>query len=596
MPAIPVDPGIVGPSYQAPMTLQDAESAINYYIEVAEVEGAKKPIALLGSPGLQSKVITSSSAVRGMWVLPGGMKALAVVGSSLYLLTITTPATATTQSNLAAAFVGTLLTSTGPVSIRDNGVLQNGLGGYAVIVDGPFAYYYLISGVPYSFTFPGAIALNSAIITLPGELPNGLIITKNGILTDTSGFIIGNTVITNVQTVPDPNITVTMSNLAIGTNANDTITLSLPVFGQITDPGFLGSTRIIFIEGWLGFNEPNTRTMYTTGPTPYQMLFPGLFFALKDSSTDNIVTHEENNREWWVIGERTTEVWYNAGNTIFSFSRVPGVGPQVGCSAAYSLARMGLSLVWLAKNEQGENVVVQSVQYSWQRISNHAVETAFASYPVVSDAIGYAYEEAGHLFYVLTFPTADVTWVYDGTASQQLNKPCWHRRASFDPAAGQYHRHRGNCFIDFADMRLVGDYQNGTIWQMSRSFYTEGSAPLRAQRRSKHVWKPDARTRIAQSSLQIEFTPGIGTGGIVFPNSGFNQGQNPQAMLRWSDDGGFTWSHEHWRSIGIQGAYKNRAKWNRLGRARDRVYEVTVSDPVPRDVIGATLYLETEES
>jgi hypothetical protein len=599
---MPIDPGIVGVSYQAAMTLQDAESAINYYIEVAEVDGAKKPIALLGTPGLAPQCYTATAQVRGMWVLPGGTQALAVAGNSLYLLKITSAATAMIQATIAATFIGNLLTSTGPVAIRDNGVLENGLGGYAVIVDGPNCYYYLLSGKVYTFTFTAAVASGSTILTLPGDVPNGLIITSAGTLSAASGFIPALTLVTDVNTIPDPNATVTMSALATGTNGADTITLSIPVFGRVTDPGFLGATRIMFIEGWLGFNQPNTRTMYTTGPTPYQLLFPGLFFSLKDSSTDNIVTHEENNREWWVIGERTTEVWYNAGNTVFSFSRVPGVGPQIGCSAYASLTRLGASLVWLGKNEQGENVVVQTQQYAWQRISNHAIETAISSYPVISDAIGYGYEEAGHGFYVLTFPTADVTWVYDATASAMLNKPCWHRRASFDPVAGQFHRHRGNCFIDFANMRLVGDYQNGTIWQMNRKFYTEGQAPLRAQRRSKHVWKPDARTRVVQSSLQVEFTPGGGVNPATAPpatnisTSDNNQGQNPQAMLRWSNDGGFTWSREHWRSIGVQGATKNRAKWNRLGTARDRVYEVTVSDPVQRDIIGATLFAELEDA
>jgi hypothetical protein len=594
MQAMPIDPGIVGPAYQAAMTLQDAENAINYYIEVAEVEGAKKPVALLGTPGLAQACSTSPLTVRGLWVLPGGAQALAVVGSQLFLITIKTPATALSQAVITATYIAgsTLNTSTGSVAIRDNGVLENGLGGYALISDGPYLYYYLLSGANYSFTFTAAYQSGSPTLTLPGEVPNGLVITSGGTLTAVTGNIPPTTTIINVNTIPDPNVTITMSASASGTSAADTLTLSIPVFGQITDPGFLGTTRIMFIEGWLGFNQPGTRTIYTTGPTPYQLLFPGLFYSLKDSSTDNAITHQENNREWWVIGERTTEVWYNAGNAIFSFSRVPGVGPQIGCSAPFSLTRMGLSLVWLGKNEQGENVVVQSVQYNWQRISNHAVETAIASYTVISDAIGYAYEEAGHLFYVITFPTADTTWVYDGTASQQLGKPCWHQRDSFDPGNGLYHRHRGNCYMDFADMRIVGDYQNGQLMQMSRSYYTEVGNPLRAQRRSKHVWKPDARTRVAQSSLQIEFTPGVGLGGTP----GVTQGQNPQAMLRWSDDGGFTWSHEHWRSIGIQGAYKNRAKWNRLGRARDRVYEISFSDPVPRDIIGATLYVEMEES
>src|SRR5271156_6170338 len=199
MPSIAIDPGIVGSSYQAPMTLQDAENAINYYTEVAEIEGAKKPVALLGTPGLASACSTAAAGVRGMWVLPGGLQALAVTGQTLYILNIVTPATATTQAVIAASFVGTLLTSTGPVSIRDNGVLENGLGGYAVIVDGPNCYYYLLSGKVYTFTFAAATAIGSAILTLPGELPNGLVITSGGTLSAGSGFITTGTLITNVQ-------------------------------------------------------------------------------------------------------------------------------------------------------------------------------------------------------------------------------------------------------------------------------------------------------------------------------------------------------------------------------------------------------------
>jgi hypothetical protein len=216
------------------------------------------------------------------------------------------------------------------------------------------------------------------------------------------------------------------------------------------------------------------------------------------------------------------------------------------------------------------------------------VENIIANYALVSDAIGFVYEEAGHVFYVLTFPTADATWVHDATASALLGKACWHQRASFDPVLAQYHRDKANCYMDMQNLRLVGDFASGQIHQMSRQFYTDAGTPLRAQRRTKHVWKREERTRVSQSSLQIEFSPGQGL------QQG--QGQNPQCMLRWSNDGGYTWSGEHWLPIGVAGNFKNRAKINRLGRARDRVYEMNVSDPIPRDVIGATLFAEAEDA
>lgn len=587
MPQQAVDPGIVGVSYQAAMTLQDAENAINWYVEVAEVDGAKEPIALLGTPGKAPVLSTQVGQVRGFWVLPGGLAALAVTGNMLYLVNTSVPATQTSIAQFTATAVGTLLTNSGPVVMRDNGVISNGQGGFVLIVDGLYGYYYLIGGVTHTVPFAASLSIGSALITLPGALPRGLVIANTPTLSDTGGVIPAGTTIVSVDTI---GLTITMSAPATGNSFSDTVTLTIPIFGRITDAGFLGADRVMFIEGWLILNQPGTRTFYTTGPIPYSLLFPGAFFALKDSSTDNLITMEELNREAWMVGERTSEVWYNNSgtNANFPFSRVPGVGPHIGCSAKHSITRLGPSLMWLAKNEQGENMVVQTSQYGWERVSNHAIETAISQYPLVSDAIGYGYEEAGHGFYVLTFPTADVTWVYDATASAQLRKPCWHERASFDPGAGQYHRDRGNCFMNFQDLRLVGDYQTGQIHQMSRSLYSDAGNPLRAQRRCKHVWDKPGRKRVFQSSLQLEFTPGIGLQ--------VGQGSNPQVMIRWSNDGGFSWSNEYWRTLGAAGATKNRAKINRLGRARDRVYEINFSDPTPRDIIGATLFGETEDA
>jgi hypothetical protein len=567
------------------MLLQDAESAINWYVEVSEMEGAKEMYALLGTPGLNYIASTlASSQVRAMWVLPGGTTALIVSGATVFLITVSVPATQTSIAQFTLSTLGTLNTNSGPVCIRDNGLLFGGLGGYALILDGLYGYYYNLTGINTTAPFTAALTSGSVTGTFASTLPAGLIIAGGTILTDTAASVPGGTTITAINYNA---LTFTMSNAAGTTQASDSMTLTVPAFGVITDPGFpTNPTRCAFIEGWLIVNQGGSRTFQTNGPTAYTMLWPASFYALKDSSTDNLVTLFENNRELWLVGERTTEVWYNAGGATFSFARIPGVGPQIGTSAAASITRAGSSLYWLARNEQGENMIVATNQYTWQRVSNHAVEHAITQYPVVSDCISYAYEEEGHLFVVFTFPTADATWVYDVTVSQNFQHPLWHQRASFNQSTGQYHRHLSNCFMNFADVRIVGDYQNGEIYQMSRQFYTDNGSPLRAQRRTRHVWNKPNRQRIFQSSLQIEFTPGVGL------QSG--QGSNPQVMLRWSNDGGFTWSNEHWLPIGAAGVTKNRCINRLMGYARDRVYEINYTDPTPRDVIGATLFMEPE--
>jgi hypothetical protein len=375
------------------------------------------------------------------------------------------------------------------------------------------------------------------------------------------------------------------------------VNLATNTLTTITDAGFVGPDKIAFIDGWWICNVPGTNRFVTNGPTPYSLTFPAAFFALKDSSSDNLVTLMENSRECWLVGERASEVWYNAGGANFSFSRIPGVAPQIGCAAKQSIARLGASLAWLAKSERGENVVIKTDQYGYTPISTQAVAAAISSYPLVSDAIAFVYEEEEHLFYQLTFPTADKTWVYDATASDIAGTPQWHERASFTSSTGQFHRARANCFMNFQNLRMVGDFVSGYMHQMTRAVFTDAgfnsttglatTEPLVCVRRTPILWSRENRKRLFHSSLQIDFRPGVGlqTG----------QGSDPQVMIRWSDDAGESFGNEHWVTIGKAGRFKNRAMVRRLGQARDRQYEARFSDPVRRDIAGATLNASGEE-
>lgn len=558
------DFGFVGDAYTAPDFNQDTQACINFYVEVSQNAKSKTPTALLGTPGLNAiNQFSVVGAVRGCWVLPGGAQAVWVSGNTAYVMTMTVPPTQTAIAQFSTAIIGTLLTNSGPVVIRDNGP-----GGYAVIVDGPYGYYYRIAGAG-STAFVGTPVAALTTMAYSGTLNTALIA---GAGLSGVGIALGTTIV-SVDTSLNQ---ITMSLPATASPGPTTITVSLAAFGRIIDPAFLGSDRLAFVDGWLIFNRPGTQQFYTNAPVPYTLLFNGLFFALKDTSSDNLITLLENNREVWLVGERTSEIWFDGGGAQFAFQRVPGAAPQVGCSAKHSIARLGSEIAWLAKNEQGENIVVSTQQYTWKRISTHAIEHAISGYPLVSDAFAYTYEEEGHLFYVLTFPTADTTWVYD------VSSEMWHQRLSYDQNLGIFHRHQSNCFCNFQNLRLVGDYQTGQVFQMSRQFYTDAGDPLVALRRCPHLWSAEDRQRLFHASLQIEFAPGVGlqTG----------QGSDPQAMLKWSDDGGASYGTEHWRTIGKAGRTKNRALWRRLGQARDRVYELRYSDPTQRDIVGATLY------
>lgn len=555
------DFGFVGQAYEAPNPNQDMQRLINWYVEVSGDGRSKMPTALLGCPGLNTIVQLEVAAIRGCWVLPGNTKAIVVSGNFVYLMEVVVPATQTSIAQFSATVVGALSSNSGQVRMRDNGA-----GGYVAIVDGTTAdlYYYRIDGAG-STTFTGTPTNGST--TLPYTAPLNTALVVGSVIAGTG--IPGGTRITAINISAG---TVTMNFAATSSPGPVTITVTLAEFGSFTIDA--PASHIAFIDGWLIINQVGSQRFNTSGPTTYTMIFPPDFFALKDSQSDNIQGLHELNRELWLVGEWSSEIWFNAGGANFAFQRIPGASPGIGTSAPQSITKAGDALCWLGRTREGENIVVQTQQYTWKRLSQHGVERAITSYPLISDAFGYAYEEEGHLFYMLTFPTADKTWCHDSNGM-------WHERASYDDSNGQFHRHRSNCFMNFANLRLVGDYQSGTLYQMSRLFFTDAGAPLVSVRRCPHVWSAENRKRAASTSLQIEFLPGVGRQN--------GQGENPQAMLRWSNDGGANFGNEHWATIGRVGRTKTRVIWRRLGSYFDRVYEVRISDPVRRDIVGATL-------
>lgn len=354
--------------------------------------------------------------------------------------------------------------------------------------------------------------------------------------------------------------------------------LATQAFSMITDPAFLGADRVAYIDGWWIFNRPGTQTFYTNFPQ-FGTGFNGSYFALKDASSDNLVTLIESKQQLWLLGETTTEIWYDAGGQYFPFQRLIGSMLQCGCKAAQSVARFSAGgqegLIWFGRSERGENIIVRTKGFSYDVVSSPAFSAEVSQYPITSDAIAYTYVEDTHEFYVITFPSADTTWCYDAQTG------LLHKRLSYDPYAQQFHRHRSNCFMNFAGMRIVGDYQNGALYQLTRNSYTDAGWPLLAKRRATHIWDKGQRGRVFMASLQVEFVPGAGN-----PSG---MGSNPQAYLTISRDGGNTFGQRWPSPIGQTGQYRARTMWRRLGFGRDNLVDIEVIDPVRRDIVGATL-------
>lgn len=611
------DFGFVGPSYEAPSIYQDAQECINFVPEIDPLkqQGERGVVALYPTPGLTSLVLfQNQQEVRGMRTLSGGDILVAVCGPYVYALT----------STYTTTMVGQLNTSTGIVGITDNGVnvyIVDGQNRYTWRISSPSAAVFTgsISGTTLTVTAitNGTIAINQAlfgvnvtqatVITALGTGTGGVgtyTINQSQTVASTqmnsatvgavvTGAISGTTLTVSAvtsgtlvvgQTIQGSTVTAQTIITALGTgtggvgtytvNNSQTVT-SRTLYGlnwsvlPSTDGAFTSASAVDIVDNYFVYNRPDTQQFGASAAL--SPISAALSFASKDGAPDDLVSLIVDHREVYLLGEVSSEVWIDAGTSPFPFQRIPGTSTQHGIAAKFSVARLGNSFAYLSRNIRGQAQIVQMNGYVPTRISTHAVENSLTN-QVVSNAIAWTYQLEGHEVYVISFPSINLTWAYDVASGM------WHKWL-YTNNSGQYERARGNCCAQFQGLVMVGDYSNGKIYKLDPLNYTDDGQHVRRLRRAPHLVADFQREYFDE--LQIQFQPGVGLS--------TGQGENPQAMLRWSDNGGSTWSNEHWTSIGLIGKYANRAIWRRLGTARDRVFEVSISDPVKAVIISANL-------
>ena len=626
------DFGFVGPSYPAASVYQDSNECINFLPEVDPLKqpGDRGVVALYPTPGLTIKaILPNQQEVRGMRTLSGGTQMLAVCGAYVYVF----------NSFLTPTMIGEMNSITGRVTISDNGI-------NAYIVDGTYRYTWRI-GTVTAAVFTGTVsgttltvtsvksgtiavgqhffavgALQESVITALGTGTGGTgtytlglsqTIASSQMYTSSAGAVItasmsGTTMtVTAVasgtlyvgQTIQGAGITVQTIITALGTGSggagtytiNNSQTISSQTMYALnwtvlpsSDGAFSGGETCDIVDNYFVYNRPESQQWGASG-----VLSPisgSTSFSSTDGSPDDLIALIVDHREVYLMGEASSEVWTDVGSVPFPFQRIPGTNTQHGIAAKFSVARFGDSFCYVSRNSRGQSQIMQMKGYVPTRISNHAVENSLAN-QYVDNAIAWTYQLEGHECYVVSFPSLELTWAYD------LASGMWHKWL-YTENDGTYTRHRGNCCAVFQGLVLVGDYEDGSIYQIDKNNYTDNGQHTRRLRRAPHLVSDFQRQYFDE--LQIQFQPGVGLTGITVPINDAVVGADPQAMLRWSNDGGSTWSSEHWTSIGLVGKYKNRAIWRRLGMARDRVFEVVVSDPINAVIISANLKASAGEN
>lgn len=271
---------------------------------------------------------------------------------------------------------------------------------------------------------------------------------------------------------------------------------------QVTDAVFFGATTCGFIDGYIVFNQPNTQIFWITNL--YSTVINPLGFASAEGNPDNLISLLVDHREIWLFGDVSTEVWYDSGNANFPFSFIQGAYISHGIAAAASAVRLDNTTLWLSNDEFGQGIAYRANGYAPSRISTFAVEQAWQRYPTIADAVGWTYQQDGHSFYVLNFPSGDATWVYDAATG------LWHERAYLGTLAfndGQLHRGRPNTHSFAFGKHIVGDWETGFLYQMSPQFPNDDGREIQRLRSAPFIDKE--LKRIIYSQFQLDMEVGV---------------------------------------------------------------------------------------
>ena len=341
-------------------------------------------------------------------------------------------------------------------------------------------------------------------------------------------------------------------------------------FQQVTDTDLPSSIGFITaIDGYFVVIENNTGRFYISGIRD-GLNWNALDFATAESNPDNLISVKNAIGQLWLFGTKTTEIWTNTGASDFPFSRISGAIMEVGCLAPHSVVDVASSLVWLGRDKYGQNIVYSAQGFTPRAISTEPINILLDKATNPQDIKGFAYQEDGHTFYLLTGGGLETTLCYDITTQQ------WHERSYNN--SGNLSPHLAQCCTFAFGRQLVGSRRDGKIYEMSLDFYGDDGEDIVSERIYTHL--SDMNRRIRYNVLEISMETGVGQQTGV---------TDPLISMQLSKDGARTWSNWYTDKIGKVGQYLTKVQFRRLGIAEQMTFKIRISAQVKKALTGSYL-------
>lgn len=345
-------------------------------------------------------------------------------------------------------------------------------------------------------------------------------------------------------------------------------------FTTISDVDFPVATVCAYMDGYFIVNDVNFHGSFNISGSYDGLTWGALDYSAAESAPGALQSIMVLHNTMFLFTSIGIEPFYNSGNADFLFDPLRNAKVEAGLHAPFSVVQADNTLYWLSANSEGINQIVRLNGYNSEVVSTREIEHELSTQSTTSDCVTYSYQQAGHVFVVFTFPSADLTLVYD------IAESTWHRRKSYG-----MERHRVRGHAHFNGKHIVGDYASAQFYELSLTTYTDTAAAHTIERQMVSGHVHGQGESIALHCLEIDVEGGQGT------LSG--QGVNPTATLYYSKDEGYTWSTGLQRPIGALGEYRKRIRYFNLGFGESFVFKLIVTDPIKLVIVG--LYITYSE-
>lgn len=334
--------------------------------------------------------------------------------------------------------------------------------------------------------------------------------------------------------------------------------ISTTTFSTVTDADFPDTcTSLTFIDGYFIVNVPGGDSFQISAINDFKT-WSALNVASAEGNADDLVACYAVNRQLWLFGNKSTEIWFNSGAD-FPFERIEGAYAEFGCAAKYSIAKAQTGLVWLAKNASGGLEVVKADELQPISVTTESIAYQLSKYTIVSDAEAFIYKDEGHEFYVITFPTENKTWVYD------ISQGLWHERSSTISAVASRWLIRNYAYFNNKHYGVI--FNSGKIYEIDMDTYTEAGTAITRTVQSFPLYQQNHRISIYELILDVEKNTGAVAG-------------TETISLEVSRDGGYNYDSALTIAASRNANYTDRVIWRSLGIARDWVLRFTTTDAI----------------